>query len=250
MQTLFLAWQDPENKKVFPIGRLTSLDKCYQFNYTKGALIAKKESHFHELASFPSLEKVYTSQELFPLFSNRLLPRSRPEYKDFIKWMSIAQGEDNPMALLARSGGKRMTDSLEVFSYPEVDEKGNYYIYFFAQGMNSLPKDSVKRVEELFVGEQLLLVNDVQSFEDKKIVLLKTTGCSARKSQEIGYLPGLLTENLTEILNQDNLQITVERINLSPAPIQFRLLCKMTFTQQTNFHPFTKEMYQPISLEI
>lgn len=246
METLFLAWQDPEKKKVFPIGRLISLDKYYQFNYTKGALIAKKESYFHELASFPSLEKVYISEELFPVFSNRLLPRSRPDYQDYLKWMSIAQGEDNPMLLLARSGGKRMTDNLEVFSYPQLDEKGNYFIHFFAEGINSLPKDSLKCLESLSVGEQLL-VNEIQSSGNKKMALLK--GCNeAKETQTVGYLPGFLIENLTEVLSQTDLHVSVERINLPPAPLQFRLLCKMTFTQHVNFQPFANEIYQPISV--
>lgn len=244
METLFLAWQDPKKKKLFPIGRLISWDKYYQFDYTKGALIAKKESYFHELASFPSLEKVYVSEELFPVFSNRLLPRSRPEYKNYLKWMSIAQGEDNPMLLLARSGGKRVTDNLQVFSSPQSDENGNYFVHFFAEGMDSLSESSLKSIESLSLGEKLL-VNEIQNSGDKKVALLK--GNETKEPEIVGYLPNFLIENLAEIIKDSSLCISVQGINLSPAPLQFRLLCRMTFTQHTNFHPFTNEIYQPIS---
>jgi hypothetical protein len=244
METLFLAWQDPKKKKLFPIGRLISWDKYYQFNYTKGALIAKKESYFHELASFPSLEKVYVSEELFPVFSNRLLPRSRPEYKNYLRWMSISQGEDNPMLLLARSGGKRVTDNLQVFSSPQLDQKGNYFIHFFAEGMDSLPKDSLKYIEGLSIGERLL-VSEVQNSGDKKVALLK--GDEMKEPEILGYLPGFLIENLTGVLGERSMHVSVEGINLPPAPLQFRLLCRMTFAQHIDFQPFTNEIYQPIS---
>ncbi|MFY9225274.1 MAG: DNA-binding protein [Blastocatellia bacterium] len=244
MDTLFLAWQDPKKKKLFPIGRLISWDKYYQFNYTKGALIAKKESHFHELASFPSLEKVYVSEELFPVFSNRVLPRSRPEYKDYLKWMSVAQGQDDPMLLLARSGGKRVTDNLQVFSSPQLDQNGNYFIHFFAEDMDSLSKDSLKSIESLNVGETLL-VNEVQSSGNKKVVLVK--GNEMKEPEILGYLPSFLMENWVEIIKDGDWYVSVQGINLPPAPLQFRLLCRMTFAQHINFQPFTNEIYQPIS---
>lgn len=247
METLFLAWQDPKKKKLFPIGRLISLDKYYQFNYTKGALIAKKESYFHELASFPSLEKVYISEELFPVFSNRLLPRSRPEYKNYLKWMSIVQGEDNPMLLLARSGGKRVTDNLQVFSSPQLDENGNYFVHFFAEGMEGLSKDSLKSIESLSIGEKLL-VSEIQNSGDRKVALVKCSN-EIKETQILGYLPGFLLENLAGVLGERSMHVSVEGINLPPAPLQFRLLCRMTFAQQANYHPFTSEIYQPILLK-
>ncbi|MEG3979147.1 DNA-binding protein, partial [Microcoleus sp. herbarium8] len=91
MKTLFLAWQNPGSGSWFPIGRLTFNGKEYQFNYTNGVLEAKLKCGFELLPSFPDFNNVYTSQKLFPLFSNRVMPRSRPDYPEFVQWLNIPQ---------------------------------------------------------------------------------------------------------------------------------------------------------------
>lgn len=84
LKTLFLAWQDSDSRRWFPIGRLTFNTDKYEFVYTQGAKEAQKECGFEPLLSFPYLDQVYTSTQLFPVFANRLMPRSRPEYSDFV----------------------------------------------------------------------------------------------------------------------------------------------------------------------
>ena len=36
MKTLYLAWQDPKDRRWFPVGRLSFDGEVYQFVYTKG----------------------------------------------------------------------------------------------------------------------------------------------------------------------------------------------------------------------
>ncbi len=110
--------------------------------------------------------------------------------------------------------------------------------------MDSLPKDSLKCIEGLSVGEKLF-VREIQDSGDKKLALVKNCN-EAEETQIVGYFPGFLVEDLAEILNQGNLCVSVEAINLPPAPLQFRLLCGVTFTQYTNIRPFTNEIYQTI----
>ena len=59
-QTLFLAWQDPNSRSWFPIGRLTFDGARYKFVYTQGVEEAQQKCSFAPLSSFPHLEKVYT----------------------------------------------------------------------------------------------------------------------------------------------------------------------------------------------
>ncbi|MEH2456180.1 hypothetical protein [Nostoc sp.] len=124
MKTLFLAWQDPKIRAWFPIGRLTYDGTKYYFVYTHGATEAQVKYGFQLLLSFPDLNKVYTSVELFPLFYNRLMQRSRPDYKNYIQSLNIPEGEDYPVTILSRSGGRKVTDNFEVFPCPEPDENG------------------------------------------------------------------------------------------------------------------------------
>lgn len=71
------------------------------------------------LISFPKWDEIYFSNHLFPIFANRLMSRSRPEYKSFVERLNISLEEDDPMILLAWSEGKRATDSLAVFPCPD-----------------------------------------------------------------------------------------------------------------------------------
>ncbi len=163
MKTLFLAWLDPISRSWFPIGRLTNDGKTYQFVYLQGVKAAQQQCGFQGLWSFPDLGKVYESPELFPLFSNRVGTRSRPDYPEFVQWLNIPEHEDDPMTILARSGGQRATDTFEVFpaSLPPAslpDENGLYNIHFFAHGLRYLPPETVNRISCLQPGELLRLV--------------------------------------------------------------------------------------------
>jgi hypothetical protein len=243
MKKLFLAWQDPKSRHWFPIGQLTFNGKNYQFVYTHGVKKAQAESNFQLLHSFPERDRVYTSSELFPLFSNRLMRPSRPDYQDYIQWLNIPQDENDPIAILARSGGQKATDTFEVFSYPENNENGSYHIHFFVHGLRYMPESSIERVKQLQPEERLYLTQDFQNPYDSKALLLRT-----EDRHNLGYCPRYLTEDICEILKQnpESVCVRVERVNSTPTPIQFRLLCNLTAKSHDSFIPFSNQDYQPI----
>lgn len=74
-KTLFLACLDPISRFWFPIGRLTFDQGIYQFVYTQGVKEAEEKSALKALSSFPHLDEIYTSTQLFPAFANRLMSR-------------------------------------------------------------------------------------------------------------------------------------------------------------------------------
>src|SRR5579872_6016615 len=113
--TLFLAWQDPVARRWHPIGRLISEGGKYKFGYTCGIQKALETGRFEALPSFPDIHTVYESDQLFPIFTNRVLSPSRPEYRDMLQWLSVSEAEIDPVAILARTGGQRVTDTFEVF---------------------------------------------------------------------------------------------------------------------------------------
>src|SRR5436305_795199 len=129
-KTLFLAWQDPQRRRWYPIGRLRSTQRRFIFVYTRGALEAQLQANFAPLSAFPDLRGVYTADELFPLFGNRLLRPSRPEYKQVLQWLSVPESDADPIAILARTGGQRVTDTLEVFPCPDRLDSGEYELHF------------------------------------------------------------------------------------------------------------------------
>ena len=62
------------------IGRLEFANGTYRFVYTRGAKTAKG---FTPFSGMENLDDIYKSAELFPIFANRLLSKSRPEYEAF-----------------------------------------------------------------------------------------------------------------------------------------------------------------------
>jgi hypothetical protein len=242
-QTLFLAWQDIHSRSWFTIGRLIYDGQQYRFVYTQGAKEAQNICDFQPLYSFPDLEQAYTSIYLFPVFSNRLMSRSRPDYTNFLQWLNIPEQEDDPLAILARSGGQRETDSFAVFPYPEPDEKGQYQLYFFAHGLRYLPKCAIERINDFVLGEKLWLAHEFQNPYDTKALTLNT-----EDHHIVGYCPRYLRSEIFDLIwkNASSVKLEVECVNLSPTPLQFRLLCHVTALCKDDFRPFSSPEYQPL----
>jgi hypothetical protein len=245
-KTLFLAWQDPNSRSWFPIGRLTFDGAGYKFVYTQGVKEAQQMCSFSPLSSFPHLEKVYTSTHLFPVFSNRLMSRSRPDYANFLQWLNISDHEDSPLAILARSGGQRETDSLAVFPRPEADAAGQYQLHFFAHGLRHLPESAIERINHLEPEEKLWLAHEFQNPHDSQALTLHT-----ENHYIVGYCPRYLRSEVFELLLKEpsSVDLRVERVNLPPTPLQFRLLCRITTSCNQDFRPFSGEEYQPLIKE-
>ncbi len=108
MKRLYLSWQDPDTGRWLPVGRLSYRDKLFQFAYTKGATVSK---NFYPFGSMKHLDNLYLSHELFPMFSNRLMSKPRPEYAQFLDWLGLDESEADPFAILSVTGGARQTDS-------------------------------------------------------------------------------------------------------------------------------------------
>lgn len=246
MKTLFLSWQAPESRSWYPVGKLTYENSLYYFRYLHGANVAREEAGFEPIWTFPELEGYYSSIELFPLFANRLLRRARPDYQDFVQWLNIPEQQDDPIALLARSGGKRKTDNFEVFPCPEKDEDGNYHIHFFAHGIRHFPAENEKYIQHLQPNMPLSIVHDMQNEFDSRALYLCT-----QDRHLVGYCPRYLTQDFFELICDypQQVNVLVERVNPPPTPLQFRLLCNLTTKWTEDFHPFSGPNYQTLAKE-
>lgn len=242
MTTLYLAWQDSESRAWFPVGQLTFDGEVYRFVYTKGA---KKSPNFTPFLRMRELEAVYESVELFPLFANRLLAETRPEYKQFLHWLNVQENEAEPIALLARSEGLRETDSLTVFPCPEKDVEGKLQIHFFSHGIRYLKDRAIQLINNLDRGQRLYLMPDPQNPHDRYAIALRT----GDPATIVGYCPRYLTRDFLYMLSEtspDDIEVTVERVNRK-APIQLRLLCKLSARWPQDFEPCSDELYQPLA---
>lgn len=241
MTSLFVAWQDSKSRRWFPIGKLEASKNGYEFCYTRGVLEAERSCGFKGLQSFPALDETYESPELFPVFSNRVLSQSRPDYVSFVQYLNLQSESADPMRVLARSGGLRATDEVQVFPLPERTENGKYLMHFFAHGVRYIEEENQKVIESLSRGELLTLVPEPQNEHDALAIQVQGRGV------KLGYCPRYLNHDFHALLARSkDVVLTVEKVNPSPAPIQLKLLCSLIADWPSGFEPFAGEEYQPV----
>jgi len=242
MKALFIAWQDTKTRRWAPVGRLTREDGVYRFVYTRGA---EEMADFRPFGRMQDLHKAYKSEELFPIFANRILAKNRPEYRDYLKWLGLSDAQYDALEELARTGGLRATDSLELFPCPEPTEGKNYEVYFFGRGLRHLHMENQERAHQLRPGERLFLMQDLQNSHDSMALLMRTSDPITL----VGYAPRYYSAEFTQLIRStgpDQVKVTVEQMN-TDAPIQYRVLCKLVSPWPANFSPCTKEEFKALA---
>lgn len=244
MRVLYLAWQDPEERRWYPVGRLTRGDGAYYFVYVRGAQECRG---FRPFLRMEDLSVEYRSEELFPVFANRLLLKSRPDHKDFLEWLNVPPDENDPFVLLGRSGGTRETDHFIVFPCPEKTIDGNYHVHFFAHGIRYLPALAIEQVNTLSARTRLFLMPDPQNESDTLAIALRT----GKPVTIVGFVPRFLTEDFHSMLKATQphtreVKVEVEKVHLR-APIQMRLLCNITAPWPEDFPPCSGDLFEPLA---
>lgn len=220
-ESLYIAWQAPDTRDWHVVGNLQSKNNGYTFNYTNGA---KKSNKFTPFSGMTDLDKKYVSTDLFPLFKNRLLSPRRPEYSKFIEWLGLSKDSASPIEVLARSGGIRSTDQLQIFKKIEADETGYIEHYFFAHGLSYLSESANKRVSTLKTDDSLRLLPDIQNDYDEHAIAIRTQS----PIEIVGYCPRYFAETISTILKNDtkSVELKVHQIS-TDSPYSYRLLCKL-----------------------
>lgn len=210
-------------------------------------LEARRDAGFRALASFPDPEFRYLSPDLFPVFSNRLPSPSRPEYAEFVQWLSAPETPHDPIAMLGLTGGQRITDSFEVFPTPDRDENGLFHIRFFLHGLSHFPPAAQARADKLKPGEPLLLQHDFQNRFDRRALMLRTSEQTVGDIYSLGFCPRFLLHDLETVIASGDgaADVRVVKVNPFPAPSSFRVMCSLSASWPPGYEPFSSDEYQP-----
>lgn len=243
--TLFVTWRSATSRRIHPVGRLTCdvATDSYEFRYIRSAIEATEDG-FVPFPEFRKLDGVYKSVLLFPMFANRVMPSSRTGHATFLTALGLASDTANPMAILARTGGSRATDQIEMFPQPEPDgQVGRYSTHFLLRAVRYMPHPATEeRIAKLTQGERLYLMHDFQNPVDPNAVVVRTAD-----NAMLGYLPAYLTADHLNLRNAcDNLSVFVDRFNPPPAEAHHRLLCRIVSYRPGGFRPFDTPAFQTI----
>lgn len=243
-QALFVAWQSPKNRAIYPIARLVHRERepKYEFVYVRGMVDAEKQG-FTAFRELPDTRAVYWFDELPPLLTNRLMPRSRPDFLEHLSRLGFvdANGTPTPELILGRSEARKVTDHLEVTAPPEFDPVSRRWIYFgFARGVRYVP-GAEEAVRELRTGDPLHIEPDITNARDARAMFVLRSDRA-----RLGFVPHMLVEDLGGL--QDP-RAEVARVNLPPAPIRQRLLVKFSGMHQPGFAPMSTPRFQPLAEE-
>src|SRR5260370_34668297 len=115
---IYLRWQDRHTRRWFVVGRLRLVNSSYEFVYTKGYQEAQQVAGMQPISGFPDPLRRYLSESLFPIFQNRLMSQSREEYSGQLKRLGLQHHTNDPLLILARSRGGKVTDPFDVIPAP------------------------------------------------------------------------------------------------------------------------------------
>ena len=247
MTAVFVAWQDTAlTRSWHPIGRLDQLDGGdYVFRYVKGVNEAEERAGFRPLAAFPEIDKVYRSESLFSFFGNRIMSPNREDFEEFTSQLGLDARHADPMHILAASGGRRQTDSFEVFPTPKPDGEGRYHYRCFLHGWRHTSDAAQNRIESLESGDELRIACEVDN---------PVTGLAFQVQTDdyhmIGWMPRYLIADLRTAmgrLDEFRHKLSVARLNPDPVSHHYRVILEMAMELPGGVTPFFSEEFHPLA---
>jgi|JI6StandDraft_1071083.scaffolds.fasta_scaffold13360_4 hypothetical protein len=247
VQRLIVTWQHPESRDVSPIGILRYDGSEYTFEYLRTAATV---SGFRLLLGFPELGEKYTSGELFPLFAQRALDPSRPDYQRYVADLGLEDGA-TPWEQISRSSGAREGDTLQLFPVPRYTGEV-WTCYILVHGMRYLLEKDVafagtihekydplhfeEVLEDLAIGDSLIVEHERDNKFSRHALLATTTG-----HEPLGWVPNWFAGEVFELQSSGALEFSVDRVNPPEAGWHMRLVARMDAKCGADFRFFTGE---------
>jgi hypothetical protein len=231
---LIVAWQNPDTRLIAPVGLLEHGDGYgYRFRYLRRA---KETPDFLPFLSFPRLDGTYVSENLFPLFSQRVMSIRRRDYGEFVRQLALSESEASPWEQLARSEGRSTGDTVQVFPVPTVSADGSTTCRFLVHGIRHL-NDGV--LPQLQLGERLALRDQIENAKYPDAILVCT-----QDGRDLGWVPDLLLEHLRALRRTGDVRLSVERVNGPEVPTHLRLLVRLDGTVPPGYQPMTGPQWE------
>ena len=249
---LVVTWQHPADRNIEPVGFLDYDGQCYRFGYIRHALSVKD---FRPLLGFRDLHGAYSSEDLFPLFAQRVMDPRRPDYQRYVERLGLDE-EASPWEQITRSQGRRQGDTIQLLPQPTTDGE-TLTCLFLVNGVRHVPDEPLvldgrpievtrEQVEaalsRLHPGDALQLVREPANKHNPLALLVM-----APAATPVGWVPNLMVEDMHKLIARADVSVTAEHINGPDAPWHLRLLARLTARGAGDFRFFTGEEWDLLS---
>jgi hypothetical protein len=246
VRRLVVTWQHPADRNIEPVGFLDYDGQCYRFGYIRHALSVKD---FRPLLGFRDLHGAYSSEDLFPLFAQRVMDPRRPDYQRYVERLGLPE-EASPWEQITRSQGRRQGDTIQLLPQPTSDGE-ILTCLFLVNGVRHVPDESLvldgrpievtrEQVEaalsRLHPGDALQLAREPANKQNPLALLVM-----APAATPVGWVPNLMVEDMHKLIARADVSVTAEHINRPDAPWHLRLLARLTARGAGDFRFFTGE---------
>jgi len=179
-QRLWVMWGEPSEGRRRRVGELWRDREGYAFAYVPEAEAAKAEG-FRMLPEFPeprTADAPYRSRYLFATFSQRIPSLKRADFDSIMAAWGVLNIDD-PLEVLAASGGVQMTDRIELAEHRADDDDLSSPLFIRIAGARYYPA-----AEQIQADTELELLREPSNPEDESATMLRTPD-----GQQIGYVP-------------------------------------------------------------
>ncbi|CCG01054.1 conserved protein of unknown function [Blastococcus saxobsidens DD2] len=254
VRRLAVTWQHPETRQISPVALLEFDGSRYHFNYIRNA---ESVDGFRPLLGFPELRRTYESDHLFPLFAQRVMDTRRPDHDRYVQRLGLS-ADATPWEQMARSGGGREGDVLQLFPEPETLSSGELTCSFLVHGVRHVPSRSLilhgvtsdvtredleRRLMLLSRGQRLRLISEPQNPVNPSAVIT-----AMEDGFPLGWVPDLFLNDLHAMTSDpESADVVVEHVNGPEAPPHLRLLVRLTAVPRPMYRPFSGDSWEPLS---
>lgn len=176
---LLVIWRDPTQDARHLIGILTRAHGEIRFWYEQD-LSAARSKGFRLLPEFTEHRveaSPYVERYLFALFAERIPSRSRPDARTMLAGWGVERVDDQ-FEVLARSGGIRATDRIELAEYRSDDDELATPLEFRVANRRHL-----EDAAPLSIGDEVTLIREPSNDYDSRTTVIDRAGHRA------GYVP-------------------------------------------------------------
>lgn len=197
------------------LGVLTRLEQGWAFRYFQQTA---DDPTISRLPGLPDAGRAAVSEYLFPVFSERVLSPRRPDRARILHSLGLP-GTAGPFEILARNGGRRQGDTIELIPLPIVDSTEDAHLQFLVHGMRYRTPEEQVSVDALSIGDDLVISPDDANTQDPHAQFVMTVG-----DVVLGWVPAPLSPLVDRVRG---MRASVAHVNGREATPHLRLLVEI-----------------------